>query len=398
MWHGSGSKISRRGRAIFSSRFRALRLLIVTFDPPENVGGVEGRAAAYTRELVKTHHFVELIALSPSYEFTRTQFQGATLSKYPSSSKRVVRSFRSALREVSANSIDSIFLLSGALTLFGITLLVFARLTGRNSVAFLYGKDILGAKESEFRRFALLTASLLAGRIAVNSRFTERLLPRFLSRKVGIVYPGVDPEISLVNTPRAGDGSRRVLFVGRLVDRKGADDLIRAFSSVAKELDDASLEIVGDGPEMERLKAMVVQLGVENKVRFFGNLTGRPLYERYSMADVFAMPSKATSTDVEGFGTVYLEAGLFGKPSIGTTTGGIPEAIQDGVSGLLVPAQDVQALAQALRKLLVDDEKRRSMGANAQKTVLSKFTWKASTASLVGLLAGPEEEARFLKS
>jgi phosphatidyl-myo-inositol dimannoside synthase len=289
-------------------------------------------------------------------------------------------------------------MLSGALTLFGIMLLVFARLMRRNSVAFLYGKDILGAKESEFRRFALLTASFLARKIAVNSRFTAGLLPRFLWPKVGIVYPGVDPSISTSDVRQASDSLRRILFVGRLVDRKGADDLIRAFSSLAKEIDNVSLEIVGGGAEMERLKALALTLGVDEKVRFFGNLTGQALYERYSMADVFAMPSKATSTDVEGFGTVYLEAAIFGKPSIGTTTGGIPEAIKDGETGLLVPARDVQALTEALRELMGDDEKRRLMGANAQKNVLSKFTWKASTASLVGLLAGTEEQAEFLKS
>jgi len=301
------------------------------------------------------------------------------------------------VREISANSIDSLFLLSGALTLFGIALLVFARLVGLRSVVFLYGKDILGAKESRFRRFALLTASFLAGKIAVNSKFTERLLPRFLSGKVGVVYPGVDPSISTSFPPNQKNGSKTILFVGRLVERKGADDLIRAVSSLAKENDDALLEIVGAGPEMARLKALAQSLGVDKKVRFFGNLTGRPLYERYSGAAVFAMPSRATSTDVEGFGTVYLEAALFGTPSIGTTTGGIPEAIEDGVSGLLVPAHDVEALTEALRELLGDDEKRRRMGANAQKNVLSKFTWKASTGSLVRLLSGPEEQVEFLR-
>src|SRR5579863_10037083 len=109
---------------------------MVTFDPPENVGGVEGRAGAYTRELIKAKHFVELIAFSPTYHFTRVQFQGASLSKYPSSTRRVVGSFRSAVGEISANSIDSIFLLSGALTLFGIALLVFARVIGLKSVVF----------------------------------------------------------------------------------------------------------------------------------------------------------------------------------------------------------------------------------------------------------------------
>ncbi|MGH9918232.1 MAG: glycosyltransferase family 4 protein, partial [Nitrososphaerales archaeon] len=370
----------------------------VTFDPPENVGGVEGRAAAYTRELRAANYFVDLIALAPGYKFTQIPFHGANLNKYPSSSRRVLASFRSAVSEIRTNSVDSVFLLSGALTLFGITLLAFARLMRFNSVVFLYGKDILGAKQSRFRRFALLTASLLAGRIAVNSRFTAALLPRFLSRKVGIVYPGVDPSISSPNFHASRDGLRRILFVGRLVDRKGTDDLIKAFSSLAKETDGVILEIVGAGPEMDNLKRLALELGVDKKVHFFGNLTGRALYERYSDSDVFAMPSKATSTDVEGFGTVYLEAALFGTPSIGTTTGGIPEAIKDRETGLLVPPQDVQALTDALKELLGDEDRRRMMGADAQRNVLSRFTWKVSTGSLIGLLCGKEEQAKFLQS
>ena len=241
-------------------------------------------------------------------------------------------------------------------------------------------------------------ASFLAGRVAVNSRFTAGLLPRFISAKVGIIYPGVDLAISNSDSTRTGDGVKRILFVGRLVDRKGGDDLIRAFSALSKEVRDVSLEIVGAGPEMERLNALAMELGVEKKVSFFGNLRGRALYERYSRADVFAMPSKMTGTDVEGFGTVYLEAAVFGKPSIGTTTGGIPEAIKDGETGLLVPPGDVQALKAALKELIVDDEKRRLMGKNAEENARSNFTWKASTGSLVGLLAGPEERLRFLDS
>ena len=98
------------------------------------------------------------------------------------------------------------------------------------------------------------------------------------------------------------------------------------------------------------------------------------------------MPSKTTRVDVEGFGTVFLEAGLFGKPSIGTTSGGIPEAIDDGETGLLVPEGDVRLLSQALEKLLLNPGLSQRLGQNARKRVIEGFTWEIASERLVSML------------
>jgi len=361
------------------------------------VGGVEGRAVAYTRELMRAKSFVEVIALAPSYGFSDVVFEGTTLYRYPSSVLSILTTFKRAAWEISQKSIDSVFLLSGALTLFGALMLLFCKLTGRSSVAFLYGKDILGLPR-KVRWAALSVVGLFASRLAVNSRFTSRLLPGFLSRSAGILYPGVNPEIGEHITDERPRGTKRVLFVGRLVERKGADDLLRAFSFLVRESQDVALDIVGDGPDEGRLRLLAKELGVEKNVRFYGRLTGKALHERYSQADVLAMPSRTMKNDVEGFGTVFLEAAVFGKPSIGTMSGGIPEAITHGDNGLLVKERDVSALEGALKALIGDDERRLSMGENAKRTVLSHFTWKASTGTLVGLMQGPEARDRFLET
>lgn len=86
------------------------------------------------------------------------------------------------------------------------------------------------------------------------------------------------------------------------------------------------------------------------------------------------MPSRSSSDDVEGFGTVFLEAGIFGKPVVGTRTGGIPEAVLDEVTGLLVPDGDSHALAEALQRILSDEELRTRMGRNGRERVESQFT------------------------
>ena len=98
------------------------------------------------------------------------------------------------------------------------------------------------------------------------------------------------------------------------------------------------------------------------------------------------MPSKATDVDVEGFGTVFLEAGIFGKPSIGTISGGIPEAVKDGITGLPGPEGDVGLLSQALERLLFDPDFAQKLGENARSMILEEFTWDHSTRQLVSML------------
>lgn len=365
-----------------------MRLLIATFDPPENVGGVEGRAGAYARELAKAGHFVEIVALAPGYSFSSGRVQGAPLRRYPSSWRQTPRSFRAAAAELRGRSLDSVFLLSGALTLFGALMLCYARLTGRKSLVFIYGKDLLGARSSPVQRCLLVASALLTRRVAVNSRFTAGLLPAFVSRKVGVLYPGMDPETAGFAGPgaRPPRSGRTVLFVGRLVQRKGVDDLLRAFASLPAS-PRSQLVVVGDGPDRARLEAMAHSLGLDGRVEFRGTLRGRPLSEAYASADVLGMPSRATRDDVEGFGTVFIEAALFGTPSVGTRSGGIPEAIEDGTTGLLVPEGDAKGLSEALRLLLEDDALRSRLGEAARARAASGFTWAKSAERLVALLS-----------
>jgi len=123
-------------------------------------------------------------------------------------------------------------------------------------------------------------------------------------------------------------------------------------------------------------------------VTFFGSLRGTPLVERYQLCDVFAMPSRTLKDDVEGFGTVFLEAGLFGKPCVGTYSGGIPDAILDGETGLLVKEGDQKQLANALRTILTDKALATRLGACARERVLSQFTWAETTGQLVQIVSG----------
>ena len=357
----------------------------MTFDPPENVGGVEGRAIAYTEELLKKGNFVQLISFSRKNKFSSENFHGAKLRRYPSETKSVPKTFRRTANEIASSGIESVFLLSGALTLFGILLLLYGRLVGLKTGIFLYGKDILETSTKPFDRIALFLSPFLARGILVNSRFTESLLPSGFHKKIRILYPGVDPLKlgSATMTEVQDEKTRRILFVGRLVKRKGVEDLLVAFRALRSELPDSKLEIVGDGPELLRLMRLTNEMNLSEHVNFYGKLRGDSLLDRYRAADVFVMPSRRTKTDVEGFGTVFLEAGMFGKPSIGTRSGGIPEAVMDNETGLLIEEGDILALKASLEKLLKDENLRLRLGRQARERVLSNFTWEESTDSLM---------------
>lgn len=370
-------------------------ILLVTFDPPQNVGGIEGRANNYTRELKRLGRGVELISFSPGAKYSTKELWGARFLEFPSSSRSVFKSLRLTRREINQNSISHIFLLSGGLTLYGIFILLYARFRGIRSLVFFYGKDILVAKSGFFGSLALWLAPRLAKGVVTNSHFTAGLLPERIGKKAMILYPSVDPNIAeSVKAVERSDGKQCLLFVGRLVRRKGVEDLLRAMQMIGAP--NLSLEIVGDGPELESLKSLCTELGLSERVRFYGTLSGTPLYQRYAESSVFVMPSRTEKSDVEGFGTVFLEAGLFGKPSVGTSSGGIPEAILDGVTGLIVPESDPLQLSEAISKLLANPDLATKMGEQARRRVISEFTWEKGTELLISFLS-PEARPKVVE-
>lgn len=184
------------------------------------------------------------------------------------------------------------------------------------------------------------------------------------SRLVRVIHYGVQrprhPAAEELASERASlglpAGSVVIGTVCRLHDRhKRVSDLILAFSSLASELPELRLLIVGDGPDRSMLAGLATQCGVADRVHFAGYHADPAPY--YHLMDIFALPSA-----FEGFGRVFVEAAWCGLPCIGTSVGGITDAIDHEVTGLLVPPSDPTTLAGALRRLVTDARRRRSMG------------------------------------
>lgn len=185
-----------------------------------------------------------------------------------------------------------------------------------------------------------------------------------------------DPSLDAEIAQRHGLAGKRILLtVGRLVPRKGHDLVIQALPTVLAAVPNTVYLIVGAGPNEQTLRNLVTEFRVTDQVVFCGEVAAAELPAYYAAADVFVMPSRETDDDVEGFGIVFLEAAAFAKPSIGGRSGGVSDAIADGVTGVLVDPDSVDELAQALCDLLSDPAKADAMGTAAKERALDDFQY-----------------------
>lgn len=215
---------------------------------------------------------------------------------------------------------------------------------------------------------------------------------RILPAKVQRLPWGLDPEfeariasrtaISLpAGFPEAG---KIILAVGRWdsAERyKGADTLIAAMPRVLNAEAETFLALVGDGDDRPRLEQLARDLGVSEHVRFLRGLTPEQLFGCYASCDVFALPSKG-----EGFGLVFLEAMAHAKPVIGGAHGGIPDIVEEGMTGLLVPHGNIERLTQALESILSHPERAAEMGARGSDRVANTFSFAQFQVRLTDVL------------
>ncbi len=180
----------------------------------------------------------------------------------------------------------------------------------------------------------------------------------------------------------------RVLFVGRLVERKGVIYLIRAMKILLRRFPDARLVIVGDGPQRKALEAEAQRLGVSRSVEFRGFVSESEREEEYAKAHVFVLPAIVDSRgDTEGQGVVILEAMRAGAPVVASNVGGIPDLVIDGQTGILVPQKDPQALAEAIGRLFENDELAHALAANAKRHLQKNFSKEAVVKKTLNLYA-----------
>jgi len=180
------------------------------------------------------------------------------------------------------------------------------------------------------------------------------------------VYNGADTDVF---QPAEDAGPQSLLTVGNLIPVKGHAIVVKALAAVLPEFPGLRWEVIGDGPELNRVCELAATLGVVESILFRGRVGRREVAEAYGRCTVFVLPSR-----YEGLGCVYLEAMASGKVAIGCTGQGIEEVIRHGDDGWLVPPDGLAELIDGLRILLRDGARRKRIGAMARDTILQSFT------------------------
>jgi len=188
--------------------------------------------------------------------------------------------------------------------------------------------------------------------------------------KIIVHRMGIDVE-KFEFSERRKTGTIKILSVGRLVEKKGHEYAIKALAKVVnKNGKDIIYRIVGDGPLKDELMSLAEELGIEDCVKFMGNVEDEELLKLYKESHIFILPSvTASDGDQEGIPVVLMEAQAMGLPVISTYHSGIPEVVIDGKSGFLVPEKDVDALAEKMEFLVEHPELWSEMGRHGREFV-----------------------------
>jgi glycosyltransferase involved in cell wall biosynthesis len=260
-------------------------------------------------------------------------------------------------------------------------------LTGIPYTFTAHAKDIYFDVKPKLLRAKMKHARAVVTISDYNRKHLTRLTPPMQAGKVHCVYNGMD-----LRRYATGDAIREkppvptILTVARLIEKKGIGQLIRACQILRERGRSFCLEIIGKGTLRPSLKAQVDSVNMQNMVRFRGALPQETVREAYAQAAIFALPCVISDDgDRDGIPTVLLEAMACGLPVVSTHVSGIPELVESGRDGILVPAGNTEMLAEALDRLLVNGDLRETLGAAACEKVVKRFSVERSVTELLGL-------------
>jgi phosphatidylinositol alpha-1,6-mannosyltransferase len=258
-----------------------------------------------------------------------------------------------------------------------------ARLIGKPLVIYAHGEELTTWRQSAKMRTMAFTFRR-ADLVIANSEFTRGQLLRLEVRadRIAVLHPGVDVERFRPGLPcadlRARIGmeaqQKLIVSVGRLSRRKGFDQVIRCLPELLKRGVDARHVIIGVGDDREYLATLARETGVADRVLLVGAVTTEELPRWYNAADVVAMPNRDIDGDTEGFGMVFIEAAACGKPALAGMAGGTGAAVIDGVTGLRVDGASIDAIAEALVRLLDAPDLARALGENGHRRAVADLS------------------------
>lgn len=296
------------------------------------------------------------------------------------------RVFRAVRRVIVSEKIESIFF--GAAAPLAVMAGGLRKAGAKEIVALTHGHEVWWARIWPFN-WAIGYIGRSVDHLTYLGDFTRTKISRALSQKsisaMVKIAPGIDtthfaPNASATQLRQSlGLADKKVIVsVGRLVHRKGQDSLISALPEILRHHPDTHILMVGEGPYRKKLEALTVNLSLKNSITFIGRIQYADLPSYICVGDLFAMPSRSrlAGLEVEGLGIVYLEASACGLPVIAGKSGGAPDAVLEGVTGVTVDGRNSSDIARAAIALLDDLDEARAMGVRGREWIISNWRWE----------------------
>jgi phosphatidylinositol alpha-1,6-mannosyltransferase len=361
-------------------------ILIATQCFPPDIGGIQSIVGGLAKSAAEQGFPVTVMAEATTGDRAYDEAAGYDVVRY--SGLRPLRRLlkaRAANRIISSGKPTAVFCDSWKsvehLSPAGAPIVVFAH-------GMEYPPDATPGKKARISRALSKVKAVVA-----DSRFAADLARPYVpeTTRIAVVNPAIMPLQDASNAAaalRGQHGHPIIAGLARLEPRKGFDRVIEALPVVAERHPDVSFLIGGDGSDRVRLQELAVQLGVAQRVHFFGNVAGERKSALLAAADLFAMPTRRVGSSVEGFGIVYAEAAWFGVPAVAGVEGGAGDFVEDGVTGRLVDGD--KPISDALLDLLSDSDRLKAMGRAAQNKVRSTGMWDQTFARIMELAQSPE--------
>lgn len=383
--------------------------LVVTNDFPPRTGGIESFVHAVVRRLPAQGGGPVVVHTARQRGDARTDAAladaGVTVVRDPSPlmvpTPGIVRRVQRTAREHGADRVwfgaaAPLGLMAPALRAAGI----------ERSVATTHGHEVwwasLPGSRTALRRIGEGNDTVTYLGDWCRSQVQRPLTPAARSRMRRLT-PGVDTAVFRPDAParravreRYGLGERPVVVcVSRLVARKGQDVLVRALPALRRAVPDAALLVVGDGPHRTVVERLADRTGVREHVVFTGAVPWEQAPAFYAAGDVFCMPTRTRlgGLEPEALGICYLEAAACGLPVVAGDSGGAPDAVLDGVNGVVVDGRDEAAVAREVAGFLTDPARSQAFGAAGREWVSRRWSWEEQTRRLADLLAGADVPA-----
>lgn len=264
-------------------------------------------------------------------------------------------------------------------------------------VALTHGHEVWWSRIWPFRQ-AMKAIAKQVDHLTYLGEFTRRAISKAISPKAAEamvkIAPGIDTDhFAPVDASQLRDqlgvsDKKVIVSVGRLVHRKGQDTLIEAMPEILTRIPDAHIVMIGEGPYRAYLENRAKALNVQGSVTFIGRIQYADLPGYICTGDIFVMPSRSrlAGLEVEGLGIVYLEASACGLPVIAGDSGGAPDAVLEGKTGLVVDGRSPREVAKAVIGLLSDEKRCKEMGAQGRQWIINEWRWDIWAKNFTDLL------------